>query len=214
MFVGHYAVGFAIKQKVKEIPLWLIFIAVQFIDILAFILVLIGIERISYNSTENPFLRTFIEYVPFSHSLSSNFIISIIVLIVFWKFKNRAWGIALSIAVLSHWPIDFIAHTNDMPLLFNSFKVALGLWNYPWTAFLIEICFLIGAGYYLYRDSKEYKRPIILITFLVLLYAPTMFAPEGEVPVKTVCITSLSFYTIFGLLAWWVEKKKSTLKVT
>jgi len=36
MFVGHYAVGFLLKKKFNEIPLWVFFIAVQFVDILAF----------------------------------------------------------------------------------------------------------------------------------------------------------------------------------
>jgi len=134
MFVGHYAVGFLLKKKV-EIPLWLFFIAVQFVDILAFILVLLGVERMSYNPTDNPFLRTFIEYVPFTHSLSSNFLIALYVFLAFWKIKSRTWGIALAIAVLSHWFIDFIAHTKDMPLLFNSLKVGIGLWNFPWIVF-------------------------------------------------------------------------------
>lgn len=206
MFVGHYAVGFVLKKKFNEIPLWLFFIAVQLVDIFAFILVLLGTERMSYNPTDNPFLKTLIEYVPFSHSLSSNFIIALLVFLVFWKLKSKTWGIALSIAVLSHWFIDFIAHTNDMPLLFNSFKVGLGLWNFPWTAFLFEIVIFIGAGYYLYKDSKNLKRPIILISLLVVFYSPTMFAPEGEVPVTLVSIMSLSFYSIFAALAWWSER--------
>lgn len=208
MFVGHYAVGFVLKKKFNEIPLWLFFIAVQLVDIFAFILVLLGTERMSYNPTDNPFLRTLIEYVPFSHSLSSNFIIALLVFLVFWKLKSKTWGIALSIAVLSHWFIDFIAHTNDMPLLFNSFKVGLGLWNFPWTAFLFEIVIFIGAGYYLYKGSKNLKRPIILISLLVVFYSPTMFAPEGEVPVTLVSIMSLSFYSIFAALAWWSERER------
>jgi hypothetical protein len=159
--------------------------------------------------TDNPFLRTLIEYVPFSHSLSSDVIIALIVFLVLWKLKGRAWGIALSTAVLSHWLIDLIAHTEDLPLLFNSYKTGLGLWKFPWTAFLVEIGFFIGAGYYLYRDSKNSKRLIILITLLVVLYAPTMFVPEGEVPVTVVSIMSLSFYTMFAALAWWVENRKS-----
>lgn len=68
MFIGHYAVGFVLKKKTNEIPLWLLFIAVQFVDILAFLFVLLGIEHIKYNQSSNPFLRTIIEYVPYSHS--------------------------------------------------------------------------------------------------------------------------------------------------
>jgi len=208
MFIGHYTVGFVLKKNFNEIPLWLFFIAVQLVDIFAFILVLLGVEKIIYNPTDNPFLRTSIEYVPFTHSLSSNFVIALLVFLVFWKLKSKTWGIVLSIAVLSHWFIDFIAHTNDMPLLFDSFKVGLGLWNFPWLAFLFEVGIFISAGYYLYKGSKNLKRPIILILLLVVLYFPTMFAPEGEVPVRVVSIMSLSFYSIFAALAWWSERKR------
>jgi hypothetical protein len=34
LFTGHYAVSFAGKAAEKRIPLWLLFIAVQFVDVL------------------------------------------------------------------------------------------------------------------------------------------------------------------------------------
>lgn len=71
------------------------FIAVQFVDILAFSLVLLGVEKMIYNPTANPFLRTSIDYVPFTHSLSSNLVIAFIVFLVIWRLKSRTWGIAL-----------------------------------------------------------------------------------------------------------------------
>ncbi|WP_406661732.1 hypothetical protein V7O66_04225 [Methanolobus sp. ZRKC3] len=208
MFLGHYAVGFLLKKKFNALPLWILFIAVQLVDILAFTLVLFDVEKMSYNPTSNPFLRTSMDYIPFTHSLSSSLGIALIVFLVFWKLKNKTWGIALSMGVISHWFIDFIAHKPDMPLIFDSYKVGLGLWNYPWIAFLVEIGFFIGAGYYLYKDSENLKRPIILMAILVIFYTPTMFAPEGEVPVVIVGILSLSFYTIFAVLTWWTERGK------
>ena len=93
MFIGHYAVGFLLKKKFEETPLWLLFIAVQLVDILAFILVLLGFERMSYNPTSNPFLRTSIEYVPYSHSLLSNLIIAFVIFLIFWKSKERLTAI-------------------------------------------------------------------------------------------------------------------------
>jgi large-conductance mechanosensitive channel len=101
MFVGHYAVGFLLKKKFNEIPLWVFFIAVQFVDILAFTLVLLNVEKMSYNPTANPFLRTSVDYVPFTHSLSSSLIIAFIVFLVIWKLKSNTWGIALSIGRVS-----------------------------------------------------------------------------------------------------------------
>ena len=79
MFIGHYSVGFLLKKRSKEIPLWLLFISVQFVDILVFLFVLLGVERIKYNESANPFLRTIIEYVPYSHSLFTNVILALVV---------------------------------------------------------------------------------------------------------------------------------------
>lgn len=162
-----------------------------------------------YNPVSNPFLRISINSVPFTHSLLGNFVIAILVFLIFWKFKNKNWGIALGIAVFSHWIIDFIAHTPDLPLFPNGFKVELDLWNYPWVAFLVEIGFFLITGYFLLRNAKNKKRLIILIALLTISYTPTMFAPESEVPVAVFSLMSLSFYFIFAGLAYWAEKKKA-----
>jgi hypothetical protein len=45
MFIGHYGPSFAIKAIRPAIPLWLLFIAVQFVDVVWAVLVLLGIER-------------------------------------------------------------------------------------------------------------------------------------------------------------------------
>ena len=46
MFVGHYGVSFVAKAHRREIPLWLLFIAVQLIDVFWAIFVLSGIEKV------------------------------------------------------------------------------------------------------------------------------------------------------------------------
>ncbi len=42
MFVGHYSVAFALKSEKNKIPLWVLFIAVQFLDYIWATLVLLG----------------------------------------------------------------------------------------------------------------------------------------------------------------------------
>jgi hypothetical protein len=167
MFIGHYSVGFLLKKKSKDIPLWLLFISVQLVDILAFIFVLLGVERIRYNESANPFLRTIIEYVPYSHSLFINVVLAFVVFIIFWKLKNKVWGFILSVGVLSHWFLDALVHVADMPLLFDNFKIGIGLWQYPWISFLFETTLLILAGYYLLKGLPKIKRHVILIILLV-----------------------------------------------
>ena len=46
MFVGHYSVAFACRTERNKIPLWVLFIAVQFLDYIWATLVLLGIEKL------------------------------------------------------------------------------------------------------------------------------------------------------------------------
>jgi hypothetical protein len=209
MFIGHYGAAFLLKKKYNKVPLWTLFISVLFVDILTFIFLLFGLEKMNYNPSNNPFLRTTYEYYPFTHSLLGTIVISLVVFFIFSQFKDRTWGLALSLGVLSHWLIDFIVHIPDLALINNNFKVGLGLWNFPWIAFLIEVAFFVGSGYYLFRNSKNFKKSLIIICLGVLLFTPTMFSPDQEVPIIAMVITSLISYFIFTCLAYWVEKKKS-----
>jgi len=45
MFVGHYSVAFALKSEKNKIPLWVLFVAVQFLDYIWATLVLLGMRR-------------------------------------------------------------------------------------------------------------------------------------------------------------------------
>ena len=46
MFVGHFGPSYAVKSLRPAIPIWLLFIAVQFVDVLWAVLVLLGVERV------------------------------------------------------------------------------------------------------------------------------------------------------------------------
>jgi hypothetical protein len=69
LFTGHYSFSFAGKSADRCIPLWLLFIAVQFIDVLWSIFALLGIEkmRIVPGITASNALDLY--YMPYTHSL-------------------------------------------------------------------------------------------------------------------------------------------------
>jgi hypothetical protein len=46
MFVGHYGVSFAAKRVAPTVPLWVLFIAVQLLDVFWAPFVLLGIEKV------------------------------------------------------------------------------------------------------------------------------------------------------------------------
>ena len=101
MFIGHYGVAFLVKKKASDIPLWLVFATVQLLDIIAFTLVLLGIEKASYVPNDNPFFRNLLD-LPYSHSLIGAVLISVIVFIIFWSLDKKTWAWLLGLCVLSH----------------------------------------------------------------------------------------------------------------
>jgi hypothetical protein len=46
MFVGHYGVSYAAKSIEPRVPLWVWFIAVQWMDVVWSVLVLLGVEKL------------------------------------------------------------------------------------------------------------------------------------------------------------------------
>src|SRR5213595_4256779 len=69
MFVGHYSVAFAVRTEQNKIPLWVLFVAVQFLDYIWATLVLLGIEklRVIKGFTAGSMLDSY--FHPYSHSL-------------------------------------------------------------------------------------------------------------------------------------------------
>ena len=69
MFVGHYAAALALKKYDKKASLGILFLAVQFVDILFFPFVLLGIERINIVENYTQSTHFELEYMPYTHSL-------------------------------------------------------------------------------------------------------------------------------------------------
>ena len=69
MFVGHYGVSFAAKRVAPTVPLWVLFIAVQLLDVRWAPFVLLGIEKVRIVpgiTASNPLD---LYYMPYTHSL-------------------------------------------------------------------------------------------------------------------------------------------------
>jgi hypothetical protein len=209
MFIGHYGVGLLLKKKASDIPLWLLFASVQFVDILAFVLVVLGIEQIQYQPNANPFMRTQIDYLPFSHSLLTNIIWALTVFFIFQKWKNTTWGFVLAFGVISHWFLDLMVHTPDLPLLFNHYKVGLGLWRFPLASIAVEVLMVAGGAVYLYRKSGWSIKVLLLLGLILFSYYQMLFTPEPEVIRSNMQLRALIVlvgYLVFIGMAFWSER--------
>src|SRR5918996_701101 len=133
MFVGHYGVSFAAKKFEPGISLWLLFVAVQWLDVVWAPLVLLGIERVrivpGYTAT-NPLD---LYYMPYTHSLVAAIVWSAAAAGAYHLLRRATVrsSLLVGLAVLSHWILDFVVHRPDLPLYDDTAKVGLGLWNQP-----------------------------------------------------------------------------------
>src|SRR5437762_4760585 len=154
MFVGHYSVAFAVRTD--KIPLWVLFVAVQFLDYIWATLVLLGIEelRVIKGFTAGSLLDSY--YHPYSHSLIAAVLWSSVAAIGYkplcswlgYSYRKSA-ALIVGVAVFSHWILDLVAHPHDLPIYDNTWKVGFGLWNYRGLEFGLEIA-LLAAGIILY----------------------------------------------------------------
>jgi hypothetical protein len=220
MFVGHYGVSFAVKSAERRIPLWLLFLAAQFLDVLWGVFILSGIEkaRIVPGITATNPLDLY--YIPYSHSLVAAIFWSAIAGGLFWwcvrgrpsQAKRATAALLVGVAVFSHWVLDLVVHRPDLPLYDNAHKVGFAMWNYPVAAFLLEAACLF-AGMWLYFRSTggstfgaRYGMPLFGAALLLLQWELFFGAPAPSL--RVIAVALLVCY--FGLagIAGWLEKKR------
>ena len=121
MFVGHYSVAFACRTERNKIPLWVLFVAVQFLDYIWATLVLLGIEklRVIKGFTAGSMLDSY--FHPYSHSLITAVIWSVVAAFVYKTVCSRhgchyskSAPLIIGLAVFSHWILDLVAHPRDL----------------------------------------------------------------------------------------------------
>ena len=147
MFIGHFAVGLLARKKETQPSLALMFVAVQFLDLLWPVLVLLGIESLAIDPENTKLTHLDFEHYPYSHSLLMTVVWALLFGLLYYAFtKNRKGSLLLGALVMSHWVLDLITHRPDLPLSpFSETKVGFGLWNYPLAEIILELT-LFGIG--------------------------------------------------------------------
>jgi hypothetical protein len=136
---GHCAVGLAAKPVAPQVPLGVLLLATEILDIFATAFVYAGIEGGAMTGN------------PWSHGLFMSVVWSLVAaLLVARIYRSKRAGTVVGLLVFSHWMLDFVSHPipfpsfswrtwqwsyghrlpPDLPLLFaGSPKVGLGLYN-------------------------------------------------------------------------------------
>jgi len=208
MFVGHYGVSFAAKKAEPAIPLWVLFIAVQLLDVLWAPFVLLGIEKVRIVpgfTASNPLD---LYYMPYTHSLVAAIGWSVVAFLVYRALRPapaRAAAI-VGVAVFSHWVLDFLVHRPDLPLYDNTAKVGLGLWNLPAVALGLEALLLFGAMWLYLRYTVRRTAMLVFGVVMLAIQAYVFFGPPPASD-KAAAATALIAYAVFAVVIRALERR-------
>ena len=205
MFVGHYAPGFALRRT-GGVPLWVLFLAVQFVNVLWAFLVIAGVEKVRIIEGFTAAGPLDLYYMPYTHSLTASLGWA---LILGWL-GSLAWGrrggVVVGLCVISHWILDLPVHVADLPLWGNELKVGFGLWNHPVIAFILEAgVLLIGVAIYARHARRKLPIWIFAIVLLGIQYSNSLMPlPDSA---RQFAVMALASYFGFATAAWYVEKR-------
>src|SRR6266550_4994298 len=209
MFVGHYGVSFAAKKLEPELPLWLLFIAVQLLDVLWAPFVLLGIEKVrivpGFTAT-NPLD---LYYMPYTHGLVAALAWSVVAALAYRflaRGASRRAATIVGIAVFSHWVLDFLVHRPDLPLYDNTAKVGLGLWNLPALALGLEALLLFGAMWLHLRHTARRTAMLVFGAIMLGIQAYVFFGPPPASD-KAAAATALIAYAVFAMVIRALERR-------
>ena len=167
MFIGHYAPAFIGKRIAKSVPLWVLFAAVQLVDIAWGAFIANGIEHVRI-----------VEGFTASNNL--------LVWAALARRDKKLGGIVVGAAVFSHWLTDLIVHVPDLLLYPGSeIKFGFGLWNNFPVAMGLELAIFLGSmAIYLTgtRAKGAFGRiwPFIAAALLLGLFYVGMTTPPPE----------------------------------
>ena len=213
MFLGHFGLGFAGKRIAPDMSLGSLFLAVQFADLLFWILALVGAEhfRISPGATRvTP--MDFYDY-PYSHSLVALAVWGLVLGAVYWIARRwLAGAIVLAVGIVSHWVLDVIVHRADMPVGLHGPYLGLQVWrSLPLTLVLEAVVF--SAGIALYLDATRARDAVgvwafwALVVLLAALWLASVLGPPP--PSERVVEWAGLAMWLFVPWGWWIDRHRA-----
>lgn len=219
MFIGHYGPAFGAKVAVKRVPLWVYFMAVQFMDVVWSVLVLCGIEKVRIVPGLMPGSPLDLYYMPYTHSLAGALALSILfgaVVMLFFREQRGGVFLACAAAVFSHWILDLVVHRPDL-WIYDDVKVGFGLWRWLWISLPLELI-VLAVGAWLYARYVPARRGgnIWLWVFVALLAAVEVYGAFGVAPPtpQAEAETALFAYGTIALVAALVDLSRAKAPAT
>ena len=215
MFIGHFAVAFAAKKVSPRTSLGTLILAAEWSDFIFPVLILAGLEHAGIKPGDNAFLRLDLTDYPISHSLFAALgWTALLGGLVLWRSRDRTAALVVGAAVLSHWLLDFLTHTPDMPLWPGGPLVGLGLWRSIPATVAVEGLMFAGALWLYFRSTRARDRIgrwgiAALAAFLAVIYVMNLTSPPPP-DVQSFAAVGLSAW-LFPLWAWWADRHREPL---
>lgn len=213
MFIGHLAVAFAAKKSAPKVSLGTLTFAVQFVDLLWPLFLLMGIEHVRIAPGNTAFTPLDFYDYPISHSLLTGIGWSLAFGLVYYAIRRSAksaW--ILAGCVISHWVLDVVSHRADMPIMPGmNMYIGLGLWySVPATIIVEGALFVLGVLVYL-RSTSPIDRTgtYALWSFIVFLVLAWIGNVVGGPPpnVTALAYGGLSAWLLV-LWAYWIDRHR------
>lgn len=155
MYVGHFAIGLALKARFPKIPTLPLLMGVGFLDILDGLFIILGWNHVTPNLLAGPYLFFDLTFIDWDHSLAAALLWSCVWGAFFLNDKRVAAFAFL--ACFSHFLADWPMHNADLALYpFSATHLGMGMWGKLGTmSWIIEGLFVAVLAGYAYLSSRR-----------------------------------------------------------
>jgi len=214
MFIGHVAVALGAKKASPKTSFGTLLLAAQWPDLIWPLFLTLGWERVRIVPGFTAVSPLDFTSYGLSHSLLADFGWAVLLAGLYLIFKrNRRGAFIIWACVMSHWLLDFVSHSADLPLYPGSHLVGLGLWNSLAGTLLLEGGLFV-AGALIYSRATRARDRIgqygfrTFIAIVVLIYLSALMGPPPS------SVSAVEWAGVFGWLfiawAYWLDDHRTT----
>ena len=152
--INHAATGLIIKKAYPDVPMPLILVSVQLIEILWVVLNFAGVEKTKTENNIRSVRDIHLQSMPFSHPIVSTIVLAMGAwILISLAFKSINVGTAFALGICSHLGLALVSHARDIVIATfpGGRKFGPGLYEKPGVAFVFEtiygiFCWWIYGG--------------------------------------------------------------------
>jgi hypothetical protein len=163
VIAGHFGLATVVKSRERSIPLWLLLLACQWLDVIFVPLLLAGVERLeALPGTKPGAYGGAVIYADYTHSLIGAIVLSVVFGMLCLRRHGRRAAIVLGLVAFSHFALDLPMHRADMPLLpgnaGNLPRLGFGLWQFPAASAAVELALVLAGSLLYWRAAVDVAR--------------------------------------------------------